>query len=152
MKIPAPSRCLILPPPTARCCGGDLGPNPSRPATAPPLSERAVGWPPSLSHPHAPIGGEFAISASGEVDIDQLSGMPSRQPTMGERHTLPAGMRNSVTSVIRSSLGLSAPKRRLPPRHAAGSGAPRRPRPRRSCGTAPMKTWRRYSQVWRSKA
>lgn len=152
MKIPAPSRCLILPPPTARCCGGDLGPNPSRPATAPPLTERAVEWPPSLSHPHAPIGGEFAISASGEVDIDQLSGMPSRQPTMGERHTLPAGMRNSVTSVIRSSLGLSAPKRRLPPRHAAGSGAPRRPRPRRSCGAAPAKAWRRYSQVWRSEA
>lgn len=95
MKIPAPSRCLILPSPTARCCGGDLGPNPSRPATAPPLSERAV-------------------SASGEADIDQLSGMPSRQPTMGERHTLPAGMRNPVTSVIRSSLGLSAPKRCLP--------------------------------------
>ena len=152
MKIPAPSRCLILPPPTARCCGGDLGPNSSRPATAPPLSERAVGWAPSLSHPHAPIGGEFAISASGEVDINQLSGMPSKQSMMGERHTLPAGMRNSVTSVIRSSLGLSAPKRRLPPRHAAGSGAPRRPRPRRSRGVAPVKTWRRYSQVWRSEA
>ena len=95
MKIPAPSRCLLLPPPTTRCCSGDLGPNPSRPATAPPLSE-------------------FAISASGEVDIDQLSGMPSKQSTMGERHALPAGMRNPVTSVIRSSLGLSAPKRCLP--------------------------------------
>ena len=129
---PAPSRCLLLPPPTTRCCSGDLGPNPSRPATAPPLSE-------------------FAISASGEVDIDQLSGMPSKQSTMGERHALPAGMRNPVTSVIRSSLGLSAPKRRLPPRHAAGSGAPRRPRPRRSRGVAPVKTWRRYSQVWRSE-
>ena len=67
-----------------------------------------------MSHPHAPIGGEFAISASGEVDINQLSGMPSRQPTMGERHALPTGMRNPVTSVIRSSLGLSAPKRCLP--------------------------------------
>lgn len=152
MKIPAPSRCLILPPPTARCCGGDLGPNPSRPATAPPLSERAVGWPPSLSHPHAPIGDEFAILASGEVDIDQLSGMPSKQSAMGERHALPAGMRNSVTSVIHSSLGLSAPKRRLPPRRAAGSGAPRRPRPRRGCGAAPVKAWKRYSQVWRSEA
>ena len=73
-----------------------------------------MGWPPSLSHPHAPIGGEFAISASGEVDIDQLSGMPSKQSTMGEGHALPAGMRNPVTSVIRSSLGLSAPKRCLP--------------------------------------
>ncbi len=32
---------------------------------------------------------------------------------MGERHTLPAGMRNSVTSAIRSSLGLSAPEAML---------------------------------------
>lgn len=73
-----------------------------------------MGRSPSLSHPHAPIRDEFAISASGEVDIDQLSGMPSKQPTMGESYTLPAGTRNSATSVIHSSLGPSAPKRCLP--------------------------------------
>ena len=75
-----------------------------------------------MSHPHAPIRDEFAISASGEVDIDQLSGMPSKQPTMGERHTLPAGMRNSVTSVIHSSLGPSAPERCLPSSSRSGFG------------------------------
>ena len=40
--------------------------------------------------------------------------MPSRQSTMGERHALPAGMRNSVTSATHSPLGLSAWKRCLP--------------------------------------
>ena len=73
-----------------------------------------MGWSPSPSHPHAPSSEELAISASGEVEIDQLSGMPSKQSTIGERYTLPAGMRNSVTSVIHSSLGLSARKWRFP--------------------------------------
>ena len=41
--------------------------------------------------------------------------MPPKQPAMGERHALPAGTRNPVTPVTHSSLGLSAPKRRLPP-------------------------------------
>ena len=80
----------------------------------PPLSGCTVGWSPSSSRPRASVRDEFAISASGEVDIDQLGGMPSKQPTMGGRYTLPAGMRNSVTSVIHSPLGLSAPKRCLP--------------------------------------
>ena len=44
-----------------------------------------MGWSPSPSHPHAPSSDEFAISASGEVEIDQLSGMPSKQSTMGDR-------------------------------------------------------------------
>ena len=159
---------------------------------------------PSLSHPHASIGGEFAVSASGEADIDQLGGMPPKQSAMGERHTLPAGTRNSVTSVIRSSLGPSARSGACPlvaqqargrlgdlalvgavaplllggagdqalvPHDTAngplagachGGDAPvavcaaagperlddRLPR----CGAAPVKAWRRYSQVWRSKA
>ena len=73
-----------------------------------------MGWSPSPSHLHAPGSGGLAIPASGEVDTGQLSGMPSEQPAMGGRYTLPAGMRNSVTSVIHSSLGSSAWKRCLP--------------------------------------
>ena len=71
-----------------------------------PRSERILGRSPSLSHFHAPSSGGLAIPASGEVDTGQLGGMPSKQSTIGDRYALPAGMRNSVTSVIQSSFGL----------------------------------------------
>ncbi len=69
-----------------------------------------MGWSFSPSHSHAPSSDELAISASGEAGIDQPGGMPSKQSTTGDRHALPAGMRNSVTSVIHGSLGLPARK------------------------------------------
>ena len=59
-----------------------------------PRSGWILGWSPSPSHLHAPSSDELAISASGEVDIDRLGGMPSKQSTIGDRHALPAGMRN----------------------------------------------------------
>lgn len=71
-----------------------------------PRSEWISGRSPPPSRLHAPSGDESAIPASGEVDIDQLGGMPSKQSTIGDRHALPAGMRNSAASVIQSSLGL----------------------------------------------
>ena len=36
-------------------------------------------------HSHAPSSDELAISASGEVEIDQFSGIPSKQSMMGDR-------------------------------------------------------------------
>ena len=65
---------------------------------------------PSLSWEHAPRSDEFAISASGDVEIVQLIGMPSKRSIIGERQGFPAGMRNSVTSVIQISFGASALK------------------------------------------
>lgn len=44
-----------------------------------PRSEWILGWSPSPSHLHAPSSDGLAISASGEVDTDQLSGMPPEQ-------------------------------------------------------------------------
>lgn len=79
-----------------------------------PRSEWILRWSPPPSRLHAPSGEELATSASGEVDIDQLGGMPSRQSAIGERCALPAGMRNSAASVIQSSFGLFARKRCLP--------------------------------------
>ena len=79
-----------------------------------PRSGRILGWPPSPSRLHAPGSDGLAISASGEVETGQLGGMPLEQPAMGERHALPAGMRDPVTSVIHSSLGPSAWKWCLP--------------------------------------
>lgn len=79
-----------------------------------PRSEWILGWSPSLSRLHAPGSDGLAISASGEVETGQLGGMPPEQPAMGERHALPAGMRDPVTSVIHSSLGPSAWKWCLP--------------------------------------
>ena len=69
-----------------------------------------MGRPPALSWEHAPRSDEFAISASGDVEIARLIGMPSKQPIIGERQVFPAGMRNSATSVTQSSSGAPALK------------------------------------------
>ena len=73
-----------------------------------PRSECTVGWSPPPSRSHAPGSDGLAIPASGDVDIDQLGGMPPEQPTTGDRHALPAGMRHSAASAIHGSLGPSA--------------------------------------------
>ena len=59
----------------------------------------------------------------------RAGGMPSKQPTIGERQALPAGMRNSVTSVTHFSLGASAPRPCLPPGARASAPSPSRRRP-----------------------
>lgn len=38
-----------------------------------------------MSREHAPRSDEFAIPASGDVEIVQLIGMPSKQSIIGER-------------------------------------------------------------------
>ena len=63
-----------------------------------------------MSWEHAPRSDEFAVSASGVAEIARLIGMPSKQSIIGERWVFPAGMRNSATSVIQSSLGAPALK------------------------------------------
>ena len=75
-----------------------------------PRSKWILGWFPSPSRLHVPGSGGLAIPASGDVETDQLGGMPPEQSTIGGRHALPAGMRNSAASVIQSSFGLFARK------------------------------------------
>ena len=55
----------------------------------------------------------MAISASGLVEVVQLTIAPSKQPSTGQRQTFPAGMPNCVTSVSHRKPGSPARKSRL---------------------------------------
>jgi len=52
--------------------------------------------------------------------MDQLISNPSKQSIIGESHTLPAGIWNSVMSVSHFSFGVAAWKSRL--RRLSGAG------------------------------
>lgn len=53
----------------------------------------------AVSVPVAASSMELARCASGGVPIAQLTTLPSKQSTTGERYTLPVGSWNSVMSV-----------------------------------------------------
>src|SRR5699024_278601 len=63
-------------------------------------------------------------AALGDVLIVQLTTAPSKQSIIGDRYTLPLGMRNSVISVIHFSFILSALKLRFNTLGTAGDISP----------------------------
>lgn len=64
-----------------------------------------------LDRPEQRRAGRLRVGRRGD---GQPGGIPSKQSTIGGRRALPAGIRNSATSVIHSSSGPSARKRRSP--------------------------------------
>src|SRR5690625_1284764 len=66
----------------------------------------------------------FTNSALGVVLIVQLTIAPSKQSIIGDRYTLPLGIRNSVISVTHLSFILSALKSRFKTLGTAGDISP----------------------------
>ena len=66
----------------------------------------------------------FTRAASGDIPISHVTNNPSKQSTMGDKYTFPAGIANSVISVNHLILGFSAKKLRFISLGTAGYTSP----------------------------